>query len=66
MPIMAFGLMTIVFCVLYSVVSCILVYRLAPKRLSCGCKTGGFQSCQLAWLRSAQLLEWRLDFAFEW
>ena len=31
MPIMAFGLMTIVFCVLYSVVSCILVYRLAPK-----------------------------------
>ena len=31
MPIMAFGLMTIVVCVLYSVVSCILVYRLAPK-----------------------------------
>lgn len=31
MPIMVFGLMTIVFCVLYSVVASILVYRLAPK-----------------------------------
>ena len=31
MPIMVFGLMTIVFCVLYSIVASILVYRLAPK-----------------------------------
>ena len=31
MPIMIFGIMTIVFCVLYSAVASILVYRLAPK-----------------------------------
>lgn len=31
MPIMVFGVMTIVFCVLYSIVASILVYRLAPK-----------------------------------
>ena len=31
MPIMIFGIMTIVFCALYSVVASILVYRLAPK-----------------------------------
>ena len=31
MPIMIFGAMTIVFCILYSIVACILVYRLAPK-----------------------------------
>jgi len=31
MPIMIFGVMTIVFCVLYSIVAGILVYRLAPK-----------------------------------
>lgn len=31
MPIMIFGAMTIVFCVLYSIVASILVYRLAPK-----------------------------------
>ena len=31
MPIMIFGIMTIVFCVLYSIVASILVYRLAPK-----------------------------------
>ena len=31
MPIMIFGVMTIVFCVLYSIVASILVYRLAPK-----------------------------------
>ena len=31
MPIMIFGIMTIVFCVVYSIVASILVYRLAPK-----------------------------------
>ncbi len=31
MPIMIFGIMTIVFCVLYSIVASILIYRLAPK-----------------------------------
>ena len=31
MPIMIFGVMTIVFCVLYSIVASILIYRLAPK-----------------------------------
>ena len=31
MPTMAFGIMTIVFCLLYSAAACILVYRLAPK-----------------------------------
>src|SRR5699024_8184181 len=31
MPIMIFGIMTIVFCALYSIVASILVYRLAPK-----------------------------------
>ena len=31
MPIMIFGIMTIVFCVLYSIVASILVYRFAPK-----------------------------------
>ena len=31
MPTLVFGGMTIVFCVLYSVVACILVYKLAPK-----------------------------------
>ena len=31
MPIMVFGIMTIVFCVVYSIVASILVYRLAPK-----------------------------------
>lgn len=31
MPIMIFGIMTIVFCVLYSIVASILVYCLAPK-----------------------------------
>lgn len=31
MPILTFGVMTIVFCVLYSIIACILVYRLAPK-----------------------------------
>lgn len=31
MPILIFGVMTIVFCVLYSIVASILVYRLAPK-----------------------------------
>ncbi len=31
MPIMIFGAMTIVFCILYSIVASILVYRLAPK-----------------------------------
>lgn len=30
-PIMTFGLLTIVFCVVYSIVASILVYRLAPK-----------------------------------
>lgn len=31
MPVMIFGVMAIVFCVLYSIVASILVYRLAPK-----------------------------------
>lgn len=31
MPIMVFGILTIMFCVLYSIVASILVYRLAPK-----------------------------------
>ena len=31
MPILIFGIMTIVFCVIYSIVASILVYRLAPK-----------------------------------
>ena len=31
MPILIFGAMTIVFCVLYSIVASILVYRFAPK-----------------------------------
>ncbi len=31
MPTLLFGVMCIVFCILYSVVACILVYRLAPK-----------------------------------
>lgn len=31
MPIMVFGVMMIVFCVLYSIVASVLVYRLAPK-----------------------------------
>ena len=31
MPIMIFGLMTIVFCVLYSIAASVLVYRFAPK-----------------------------------
>lgn len=31
MPTLVFGLMTIVFCIIYSIVSCILVYYLAPK-----------------------------------
>lgn len=31
MPILIFGVMTILFCVLYSIVASILVYRLAPK-----------------------------------
>lgn len=31
MPIIVFGIMTIVFCVLYSIVACICVYKLAPK-----------------------------------
>ncbi len=30
-PMMAFGSMMIVFCVVYSVIACVLVYRLAPK-----------------------------------
>ncbi len=32
MSIFVFGIMTILFCALYSVIACILVYRLAPKR----------------------------------
>jgi hypothetical protein len=31
MQIMLFGVMTIVFCVIYSIVASILIYRLAPK-----------------------------------
>lgn len=31
MPTLVFGLMTIVFCVAYCIVACVLVYRLAPK-----------------------------------
>ena len=31
MPTFVFGLMTIIFCVAYSIIACILVYRLAPK-----------------------------------
>lgn len=31
MPTLVFGMMMIVFCVLYSVVACVLVYRFAPK-----------------------------------
>jgi hypothetical protein len=31
MPTLLFGVMTIVFCVLYSIVACVLVYRFAPK-----------------------------------
>ena len=31
MSIEVFGVMTIIFCVSYSVVACILIYRLAPK-----------------------------------
>ncbi|MDD7593467.1 MAG: hypothetical protein PUJ57_04445 [Peptoniphilaceae bacterium] len=31
MPIMVFGILTILFCVLYSIIASILVYRLAPK-----------------------------------
>ena len=31
MPIMIFGVMTIIFCILYSIVASILVYRFAPK-----------------------------------
>lgn len=31
MPILIFGVMTIVFCVLYSIVASILIYHLAPK-----------------------------------
>ena len=31
MPTLVFGMMTIVFCVLYSVVACVLVYRFAPN-----------------------------------
>ncbi len=31
MPTLAFGIMCIAFCVLYSIVACVLIYRLAPK-----------------------------------
>ena len=31
MPILVFGGMSIVFCVIYSILACILVYKLAPK-----------------------------------
>lgn len=31
MPTFIFGLMTIVFCVAYSVIACVVVYRMAPK-----------------------------------
>ena len=31
MPTLLFGIMTIVFCILYSVIACVLVYRYAPK-----------------------------------
>ncbi len=31
LPTLMFGAMTIVFCVLYSIVACVLVYRIAPK-----------------------------------
>lgn len=31
MPTMLFGIMCIVFCILYSIVACILIYRFAPK-----------------------------------
>ena len=31
MPTLIFGLMTIVFCVAYSVIACVVVYRMAPK-----------------------------------
>ncbi len=31
MPILVFGIMTIVFCVLYSVIACVLIYRMAPR-----------------------------------
>ena len=31
MQTLVFGVMTIVFCVLYSILACILVYKLAPK-----------------------------------
>ena len=31
LPILVFGLACIAFCLIYSVVACILVYRLAPK-----------------------------------
>ena len=31
MPVMLFGSMTIVFCVVYCIAACVLVYRLAPK-----------------------------------
>ena len=31
MPIITFGVMTIVFCILYCIIACVLVYRFAPK-----------------------------------
>lgn len=31
MPTLTFGIMTIVFCILYSIIACILIYKLAPK-----------------------------------
>ena len=31
MPTLVFGLMTILFCVIYSGIACLLIYRLAPK-----------------------------------
>ncbi|MBO5228549.1 MAG: hypothetical protein J6B39_06130 [Lachnospiraceae bacterium] len=30
-PTFAFGLITIIFCLLYSIIACILIYKLAPK-----------------------------------
>ena len=31
MPTLLFGVMTIVFCVIYSILACVLVYKMAPK-----------------------------------
>ena len=31
MPILIFGIMTIIFCILYSIIACVLVYQFAPK-----------------------------------